>query len=203
VTIRIFLKRFALWVALPATIVVLSLVAWLRLGAPYMLRPVGGAWYLGSNIPFDIIEAGTRFRSLYRKDGRSYVQVDRMVGTAQYYRSGCVVYEAVHTYRGPIFAVCGDRTPVRIIDGGDNWSIQPEGLISPETRRRQGTYEFVGPLVLKPIEAIITLALQQPPYAADWAKRDSVAWMPDLFPNGELRNYPTHKDPVATVIRQR
>jgi len=101
-----------------------------------------------------------------------------MVERALYYDADCVVYSAVRQYRGPKFAVCGDRTPVRVMTWGGDWSIEPDGLISPDTR--------VGATVLKPIAAIIALAVRQPPYAADWRKRDSEA----------------PRDPVETVIRE-
>lgn len=171
--VRAFLRGCALWVGTPAVLFVLAVIFWIRFSPPNNLEAIGDSWYLGTSSTNLIIEAGTRFRSLYRKTGRRYVQVDRMIDVARYYAPDCVVYSAVRDYRGPIFAVCGDRMPVRIMNSGIDWSFEEDGLVLPRGRTLAGSNIRVETTELKPIEAIVALALRSPPYATDWPKSDS------------------------------
>jgi hypothetical protein len=96
-----------------------------------------------------------------------------MIDQARYYAPDCVVYSAVRDNRGPIFAVCGDRMPVRIMNSGIDWSFEEEGLVLPRGRTLAASNIRVAITELKPIEAIMAFALRQPPYASDWPKHDS------------------------------
>jgi hypothetical protein len=133
---------------------------------------LGGSWYLGTSSSL-ITGAGTRFRRLYRKVEGRYVQVDERIDEARYYSPDCVVYSAVRESREPVFAVCGDRTPVRVMNSGIDWSLQEEGLVLSSGRTPAGSTTRVESTELKPILAIMALALRQPTYADDWHKGDT------------------------------
>lgn len=94
---------------------------------------------------------------LYRKTGSGRVRVDESLTRYRFYSPDCVVYQTMRPdYSGVVFAVCGDRTPVAFMqDQSLNWDYTAEGLMLSK-----GT--------LKPIEDIVVLALQQPPYRKQW-----------------------------------
>ncbi len=159
-----FVRGCALWVGIPVTLALLGVVPWMRASPPTNLQGMGGSWYLGKG-PSQVIEAGTQFQMLYRKGGRRYVRMDGGIDDARYYPPDCVVYSAVREYRGPIFAVCGDRMPVRIMNSGIDWSFHEDGLLLPRGTTLAGSSIRVESTQLKPIQAIVELALRQPPYS--------------------------------------
>lgn len=133
-----------------------------RLTPPGGVSGIGGGWY--ATAPRSIYGAGHSslpYQTLYRKSGRWWTELSRTVVRLRYYDPDCAVFQTVVPV-GMIWAVCGDRSPVAIRVATSSWVYQFEtqGLVDHD----------VGATFVKPIEAILALAREQPPYRSGWSK---------------------------------
>ena len=133
-----------------------------RLTPPSGVSGIGGGWY--ATAPRSIYGAGHSslpYQTLYRKGGRWWTEVSGTVVRLRYYDPDCVVFQTVVPV-GMIWAVCGDRSPAAIRVATSSWVYQFEaqGLVDHD----------VGATFVKPIEAILALAREQPAYQSGWSK---------------------------------
>ena len=161
--------RSLLSIAIP-TALVLMLLASLSDNGPADLQAVGGAWYIHAPSGF-VVESGSPPRTLYRKIGSHFVHVDERIIDHHFYAPDCLVYSALRQSRGRLFAVCGERTPFRIMDGLE-WSIEDEGLVQMKGRQVVASTDHYDHTKVKPIAQIIARAMRQPPYKRGWEMRD-------------------------------
>lgn len=132
-------------------------------GGPSPMK-IGGSWIIDEGVKLP--ESGPQPRSLVRETAAGRVTVDRFVEMYRFHEPDCVVYQTAAEH--DVFAVCGDRTPVRITSSlGRQWRFEPGGL------HRSGSPRIVSGRVIDdaeviPIDAIVSLAQRQPPFHADW-----------------------------------
>ena len=81
------------------------------------LQPVGAAWYLRVDLPFDRVDGKSRL-SLGRNDGRRFEIVDTRILDVFYLGNDCVVYSNVTEAGVQVRGACDNRTPALLWTGG-------------------------------------------------------------------------------------
>lgn len=129
------------------------------------MTPIGGQWFI-ETLP-KLPETGPEPRNLMRETGGKMVKVDEFIEAFHHYEPDCVVYQTARSSH-QIFAVCDDRTPVRVATSiVSRWQFRPDGLhraAEPQLVRGElvATTEFI------PADDLRRAASQQPPFRTDW-----------------------------------
>ena len=171
---------------------------WWEYGPPKGLVAIGGSWQVAKEVGF-IPNPDKRFLTcgLYRaKDDAGVVKVDEAVTRYHFYAPDCVVYQTIRPeFSGVVFAVCGERTPIAFMsDTSWDYEYATEGLRLEKGTTLGGSSIVVKTTKLKPIERIVALAQQQPPYRKNWQKdagfRMNGPYKDDLVADVEVKEEP-------------
>lgn len=130
-----------------------------------------GSWELAKKNTF--VDSGSPQLSLIHSVGNRHVQIDDFVFTPRCFPNDCVTYGRSFGGEVAMYAVCGDRIPMRLMisrDALDNWSQTTDGLQRVAAITSRGDHVLRTQSVYR-IADIRRRSLSQPKQASDWRQR--------------------------------
>ena len=117
-------------------------VAWNYVKPPAGAHPIGGKFYVEKR------EWGAEmdpvYYNLWRREFIQYERVDIEMSAYTFHKPDCVLYTGLNMFRSPRWAVCGDRSPMRVLD------------------------------TTMVASSIVELAMRQPPYSEDFRRLEFI-----------------------------